>query len=171
MDTDRDQLPENMTGLNSATLQLIYEESKDAHEQLMAEIKALEHRTQQLVQTSLVGLLFTAVGSDLSGGWTGPEFVFAFVAAIFIALSGIWATWMGLPRRSSAGTLFPQVLQQRVTEAPDIVKMDLLVVLSRSYHHYQQELLKRGARVAIAGGMQLFGMIIIAGLVVIEAPI
>ena len=154
--------------INADTLELVYQESRDAHAKLMADLDTLNLKADRIERTNLVmiGLIFGIVGSDLAANWTSTILLVLFLVVVILGISLI-LTKEFRPSEYTAGTIYPHILRDRLDEPLDQVKADLVDVLAGSYYHNNEKILRRGRFVSVASWTQLAAMGVIVATVVV----
>lgn len=156
--------------VNPATLELVYQEAKDAHAKLMGDVDSIHSKADQITQVSLVviGLFLAIAGSIVSVNrfaWLLPAI---FISIILLCFSSSLALYAKLRGSFTAGTIYPHILQTQIDEPTDDVKEQLVDNLGRVYFYNLETLLNKSRLIGIAGIAQLLGIMIPVVAIIME---
>ena len=154
------------------TLALVYAESKEAYRQLMDDLDAVSQRAERSGQLSLVMLSITiaVLGTTSIGDLSDLVKVLLLIGVGFLADSTIYVLVRNaLARQIYSGTIFPDVLYNRMAEKADRLKVELVKTIAESYFYNHEQLLKQGRVVTLAQSLQIVGVFLLmaAAIVVI----
>ncbi|GIK67314.1 MAG: hypothetical protein BroJett018_51080 [Chloroflexota bacterium] len=155
---------EQVIEVDLETLDLVYSESKEAYQRLMEDLEAVSQRAERSVQLSLVVLSITI---GLLGTRNFDEFselvqVLLLLGLGFLAGNAVYVLLRNaLARQVYSGTIFPDVLYNRMNEDSPALKVDLVRTLAESYFYNHQLLLAQGRVVALAQSLQIVGVLLL----------
>ncbi|MCQ3933241.1 MAG: hypothetical protein DPW16_22570 [Chloroflexi bacterium] len=155
---------EQVIEVDIETLDLVYSESKEAYQRLMEDLEAVSQRAERSVQLSLV-VLSIAIGLLGTRGFS--EFsdlvqVLLLLGLGFLASNAVYVLLRNaLARQVYSGTIFPDVLYNRMNEDSPTLKVDLVRTLAESYFYNHQLLLDQGRVVALAQSLQIVGVLLL----------
>lgn len=144
------------------TLELVYDESKVAYDRLMDDLAVVSQRFEGSAQLSLVilGITVALLGSVSVGELDDLTKALLLVGVGLLIVNPIYVLATTIySGRVYSGTIFPDVLYNRLNKVPDDVKLELMKVLAESYYFNHQLLLQRGREVTTAQALQLVGFV------------
>lgn len=146
---------------NPETLDVVYQEAKDAFTRLMGDVDTLHAKADQQAQIGLlVAGIYTALGVSILSNPELTGLVIGFGISIVLVMVSValsihvknWGDFW-------AGTYYPSLLQARLNEPPEQIKQDLVEAISCSYDHNLETLSGKNGRLKIAAIIEVGGII------------
>jgi hypothetical protein len=164
--TQLSQAVENLNmekiAVSPESLQLVYEESQKAFQEIMTEIRTFSASARHDLQINLVltSIVLVFVSSDFASTlWSGTR-ILVFVLALLL----FWSTYI-ISRTLHQeeyyrGNIEPYVLQQEKLEiSAEQTKADIIELLARNYRHNDRQLNKHARQIDKAHRVRLVAMI------------
>lgn len=169
---DDNQVKQESEEINTDTLEVVFTEAKDAYSKLMADVDTFHSKADQQTQISLIIMgIYLTVGGGIVASGMSVLLPLVSLSTILLAISVSLCVYTRARGEFYAGTIYPNLLIERLAQKPEQVKRDLLETVSSSYYYNLATLLKKRQLLTLSVYFQIAGILLPIVAVLIEAII
>lgn len=156
--------------VNLETLALALAEARNAHHELMDEIKEFNQAAERDIQINLliIGIMAALIGSEvIAEMWLGSQLM-AFAVLVLLIGSALWMRLNLMWGEFYRGSIDPNVLRGNLSYETANVQIEMLDAIVQSYEHNQPEFIIRTRRINWGRWAQISAILLLVTLMLIE---